>query len=78
VIGWRLPFDLLDATVVRAGSADDVRRMVRLGARVVGRDDYEDIDGRCLPCVQVRWGRQRVVVVVHSGARTGMSRCEVG
>ena len=60
----RLPFDLLDATMVRAGTVHEVGRMVRLGARVVGRSDYLDEDGAIHPAVQVRWGRQRVVVVL--------------
>jgi hypothetical protein len=63
------PFDLDTATLVRAGTVHDVLRMVRLGARIVGRDAYEDVDGACHPCVQVHWGRQRVVVVLHHQRR---------
>lgn len=62
--GTCLPFDLDIATLVRSGTDHDVRRMVRLGACIIGEDNYHDAEGIRHPCVQVRWGRQRVVVVL--------------
>jgi hypothetical protein len=56
--------DLEAATLVRAGTAQEVRRMLRLGARLIGGEDHCDAEGARHPCVQVRWGRQRVVVVL--------------
>lgn len=59
--------DLLAATLVRPGSLAEVVRMQCLGACIVSHGIHRDGEtGAQWPCVVVRLGRARVVIVLDS------------